>query len=76
MSDQKVFKDKCGECSMLLKDTGEYHPLSFCRLYQAGYSPWQLIADVMWEKGWEAKSVEILDRINVRDMNKRRSRSG
>lgn len=31
----------CQECGMLLGDSGEYHPYSFCVLKKAGLDPWQ-----------------------------------
>lgn len=61
----------CVTCGMVTNDPGEYHPYTFCQLYKAGIHPWQFLANVLWDRGWEKQSVEILDRFNVRDMSKR-----
>ena len=33
----------CGECGMLLRDVGEYHPYEFCVLKKAGLAPWAVV---------------------------------
>lgn len=53
---------------MALKDAGEYHPLSFCRVYKIGINPWQLISEALWDKGWDDEAADILRGFNVRDM--------
>lgn len=64
----------CRECGMS-GPADEYHPLTFCKMRKAGIDPWQFVADVLWARGWEAKSIQILDRFSVKDMNHRKRRA-